>query len=75
LRSNETIDLTDSIGASVYVHFKDNEIFRVLPKSNKNINSHIISDKARFSYDANFNHRLKHVFLHKSSSNNYRSIN
>lgn len=75
LRSSETIDMTDSMGSSVYVHFKDNEIFRVLPKSNKNINGHIISDKARFSYDANFHRRLQHVFSYKPALDCYRSVN
>ncbi len=75
LRSSETIDMTDSMGSSVYVHYKDNEIFRVIPKSNKNINGQIISDTARFSYDANFYDRLEHVFCYKPALDGYRSVN
>ena len=67
LRVNETIDISDSTGSNVYVHFKENEIFRVLPKSNENINGQFIADKARFSYDSRFNNRLKHLFSFKDS--------
>lgn len=75
LRVSETIDTTDSTGANIYVNFKGTEIFRVLPKNNKNINDQIISDKARFSYDANDNNRLRHIFEFKNHLNKYRSIN
>jgi NADH dehydrogenase/NADH:ubiquinone oxidoreductase subunit G len=35
LRLTESIDITDSLGSNVYVNFKETEILRVLPKSNK----------------------------------------
>jgi len=75
LRINETIDTTDSTGSNIYVNFKENDIFRILPKKNKNINCQIISDKARFSYDSNKNNRLRHIFEFKDHLNKYRSIN
>jgi NADH dehydrogenase (ubiquinone) Fe-S protein 1 len=63
LRVNEAIDLTDSVGSNIYVNFKETEIVRVLPKSNKYINDSIISDKARFSYDANKTQRIQKIFV------------
>lgn len=75
LRVSETVDTTDSTGANIYVNFKGTEIFRILPKNNKNVNDQIISDKARFSYDANDNNRLRHIFEFKNHLNKYRSIN
>jgi len=63
LRVNEAIDLTDSVGSNIYVNFKETEIVRVLPKSNKDINDSIISDKARFSYDANKTQRIQKIFV------------
>lgn len=75
LRVSETIDTTDSTGANIYVNFKGTEIFRVLPKNNKNINDQLISDKARFSYDANDKNRLRHIFEFKKHLNKYRSAN
>lgn len=57
LRSIETIDLTDSLGSSLFVNFKETEIVRILPKSNL-VNGNIISNKARFSYDSLSNNRV-----------------
>ena len=59
LRSNESVDLTDSTGSSTYVNFKETEIVRILPKNNNEINESIISDKTRFSYDAIKTQRLQ----------------
>jgi NADH-quinone oxidoreductase chain G len=67
LRSNESIDLTDNCGSSVYVNFKETEIVRVIPKPNSNINDSIISDKARFSYDSLNNQRLHRIFEFSSN--------
>lgn len=75
LRVNETIDTTDSMGANIYVNFKEAEIFRVLPKNNKNLNEQIITDKARFSYDSSDNNRIRHIFEFKTHLNKYRSAN
>ena len=74
LRSNETVDLTDSTGSSIYVNFKETEIMRVLPKNNHEINESIISDKARFSYDAIKNQRLQKLF-EISSTKKFKSTN
>jgi len=71
LRSEETIDLTDSLGSNIYVNLKDSKILRVLPKNNLEINGSIISDKARFSYDALRNRRLQTPFEKTSHSKKY----
>jgi NADH-quinone oxidoreductase chain G len=75
LRVNETVDLTDSTGSSIYVNFKESEIFRILPKSNDSLNEHIISDKSRFSYDSNNNNRVKNLFHYQVSSKKFKTIN
>lgn len=75
LRVQETIDFTDSTGSSVYVHSKETEIHRVLPKNNDQINQNFISDKARFSYDSNRFNRIKKIFNYKLEKNKYKSIN
>ncbi len=67
LRSNESLDLTDNCGSSVYVNYKETEIARIIPKPNSNINDSIISDKARFSYDALNNQRLQKIFEFSSN--------
>jgi len=69
LRSNESVDLTDSTGSSTYVNFKETEIVRILPKNNNEINESIISDKTRFSYDAIKTQRLQKLFESSNSKN------
>ena len=74
IRINESIDLTDSTGSNIYVNFKESEIIRVLPKNNFDINESIISDKARFSYDAVKSQRIQSIF-EKSKSKSFLNIN
>lgn len=59
MKIHEGIDLNDSVGANTYVHLKDIEIIRVLPKRNDEINGSFISDKSRFSYDGNSHMRIE----------------
>ena len=61
----ESVDMTDSLGANIYVNFKGRRIFRILPKSNVDLNDQIITDKARFSYDGNHKNRLPKIFIKK----------
>lgn len=58
LNVHESIDLTDCLGSNTYVHRKELDIIRILPKKNSEINGNFISDKARFSYDSNKYNRL-----------------
>lgn len=58
LRYVESVDTTDALGSSVYVNYKGTEVMRVLPKNAKTTNNGIISDKARYSFDANKTNRL-----------------
>jgi NADH-quinone oxidoreductase subunit G len=52
LRSVDSIDLSDSLGSNIYVHYTEHEVQKIVPKLNSNINDFLISDKARFSYDS-----------------------
>ena len=75
LRSNESIDLTDSTGSNIYVNFKESEVLRILPKNNHEINENLISDKARFAYDSIKNQRLQRLFKKSIETNQFNSIN
>ena len=55
----ESVDLSDSTGSNIYVHLKEVEVLRVLPKRNQEINGSFISDKSRFTHDANKYGRIK----------------
>lgn len=74
VRLSESIDITDSFGANIYVNYKETEIARVLPKSNNDINGSIISDKARFSYDANHINRVNRIFNYSKDSKKFNKL-
>jgi NADH-quinone oxidoreductase chain G len=73
LRSNESVDLTDSTGSNIYVNFKESEVLRILPKNNSEINENLISDKARFSHDSLKTQRLQKLFG-KTDDSKYHSL-
>lgn len=63
LKSTESIDVFDSIGSNIIINTKGNEVMRVLPKFNENINEEWITDKVRFSYDGLKKQRLSSPFI------------
>jgi NADH-quinone oxidoreductase subunit G len=63
LKVCESFDVLDGLGTSLYINFKDNEIFRILPKKNSGIYSNVISDKARFFYDSQKANRIQNVYI------------
>jgi len=67
LKTTESIDLTDSTGASIFVATKETEVVRVLPKKDNTLNNSFISDKTRFSFDAINTLRLSNLFIKKKS--------
>lgn len=52
LKHTESIDILDSFGSSIRIDTKGDEVMRILPKLNDELNEEWISDKIRFSYDA-----------------------
>jgi len=58
LRSTETIDVMDGVGAAVKVDARGNEILRVIPRLNEEVNEEWLSDKGRFAYDGLKRQRL-----------------
>lgn len=67
IRITESIDLTDSFGSNIYIHSKESQIVRILPKINADLNGSIITDKARFSFDSSTNERLTRFMFNSSS--------
>ena len=74
LRVTESIDVSDSLHANIYVNFKETQVMRVLPKNNNEINDSLISDRARYTYDANSLNRIIAV-SGPSSVNENRLVN
>lgn len=58
LKVTESIDISDSLNSNIYVNFKETHVVRILPKNNNDINDSLISDKARYTYDANSLNRI-----------------
>ena len=50
LKQYPSIAPHDCIGSNVYVHVKQNQVYRAVPKENEQVNEVWISDRDRFSY-------------------------
>ena len=63
LRSVNGIDIHDGLGSNIRIDFSGNQIKRILPRLNENINEEWISDKIRFSYDGLNRQRINQPML------------
>ena len=66
LESSSTIDVLDGIGSNIIVNTKGNDVMRILPSSNDDINEEWINDKTRFFYDGIKNQRLTSPMVYDS---------
>ncbi len=71
LKLIKSIDLTDNLGANLYINYKESEIFRITPKANFYVNGNIISDKIRFSLDSANVNRIKIIYQQDVSAQRY----
>lgn len=68
LSRRKSISPHDSLGTNLIIEVKDNQVMRVLPLENEEINECWISDKDRFSYTAlNSKQRLTKPMLKKNN--------
>ena len=51
LTKTESVDVMDAVGSNVRIDTRGNEVMRVLPRINEDINEEWISDKTRFACD------------------------
>ena len=73
LKKTEGIDILDSIGSNIKIDIFNNEIVRILPKTNFNINKEWISNKTRYFFDSLKYQRLKYPLL-KDKNNKFYKI-
>lgn len=73
LKKKEAIDALDGIGSNIKVDIFNNEIVRILPKTNFNINKEWISNKTRFFFDSLKYQRIKYPLL-KDENNKFQKI-
>lgn len=63
LKKTETIDVMDAVGSNIRVDSRGNEVLRVLPRLNEDINEEWIADKTRFAYDGLKVQRLDRPYI------------
>ena len=63
LTKTESIDIMDGCGSNIRIDSRGNEVMRILPKNNDEINEEWLSDLSRFAYDGLLNQRLDRVYV------------
>jgi NADH-quinone oxidoreductase subunit G len=58
LSKTESIDVMDALGSAIRVDARGNEVMRVLPRTNDEVNEEWISDKTRYACDGLMRQRL-----------------
>jgi NADH dehydrogenase (ubiquinone) Fe-S protein 1 len=67
LKKTESIDVLDAVGSNIRIDTRGQEVMRVLPRLNDDINEEWISDKSRFSYDGLKRQRLTTPLIKKGN--------
>jgi NADH-quinone oxidoreductase subunit G len=65
LTKTDSIDVMDAVGSNIRIDTRSQEVMRILPRLNEDINEDWISDKARFSYDGLSRQRLDKAYVRK----------
>lgn len=73
LKKIEGIDVLDSIGSNIQINIFNNDIIRILPKTNFDINKEWITNKTRYFFDSLKYQRIKYP-LFKDKNDNFFKI-
>jgi NADH-quinone oxidoreductase subunit G len=65
LRKTESIDVMDAQGSNIRVDARGNEVMRILPRLNDDINEEWLSDKSRYVYDGLKRQRLDTPYVRR----------
>ena len=63
LTKTESVDVMDALGSAIRVDARANEVMRVLPRTNDEINEEWISDKTRYACDGLMRQRLDRPYV------------
>ncbi|MBP5855524.1 NADH-quinone oxidoreductase subunit G [Marivibrio halodurans] len=63
LRKTESVDVMDAVGSNIRVDARGNEVLRVLPRLNEEVNEEWISDKTRYACDGLARQRLDRPYV------------
>lgn len=72
LRKTESIDVHDAVGSNIRVDARGNEVMRVLPRLNEDVNEEWISDKTRHAHDGLKKARLDRPYVRDMASGQLR---
>ena len=65
LKKTESIDVMDALGSAIRLDSRGNEVMRILPRINDDVNEEWISDKTRFVYDGLKYRRLDRPYVRR----------
>jgi NADH-quinone oxidoreductase subunit G len=65
-QKTETVDVLDAIGCNIRVDARGNEVKRILPRLNEDINEEWINDKTRFACDGLKRQRLDQPYVRRN---------
>jgi len=63
LKKTESVDVMDAVGSNIRVDARGNEVMRVLPRLNEQVNEEWISDKTRYACDGLRRQRLDRPYV------------
>src|ERR1700733_12622929 len=63
LTKTESVDVMDALGCAIRIDARGNEVMRVLPRTNDEINEEWISDKTRYACDGLMRQRLDRPYV------------
>jgi NADH-quinone oxidoreductase subunit G len=65
-QKTETVDVFDAIGSNIRIDVRGNEVMRVLPRLNEDVNEEWINDKTRFAIDGLKRQRLDKPYVRRN---------
>ncbi len=72
LRKTESIDVHDAVGSNIRVDSRGNEVMRVLPRLNEDVNEEWLADKSRYAIDGLKRARLDRPFIRDAATGDLR---
>jgi NADH-quinone oxidoreductase subunit G len=73
LKKTESVDVHDAMGANIRIDSRGNEVMRVLPRLNEDINEEWVDDRTRFAYDGLTKNRLDRPYIKDSETKKLRA--
>jgi len=67
LRKTESIDVSDALGANIRVDSRGNQVLRIQPRINDDVNEEWLSDKGRFAVDGLLRQRLDTPYVRRGA--------